>query len=59
MDINLKVASKEHSEMGWVLDYNQLNDIKKKLEKIEPSIDLEEIEAVLLASVNKEHLIKS
>lgn len=57
MDIKVKEASEEHRKSGWVLDYHQLVDIQQRLEASDVYIDLEEIESVLLASKNREHLI--
>lgn len=57
MNIKVKYASEEHHAMGWNLDYHQLVDIQKRLEAISVYVDMETIELVLLASVNKEHLI--
>lgn len=59
MDLKVSKASEEHQGMGWVLDYHQLVDIQQKLVENNFSADLETIEAVLLATANKEHLINS
>lgn len=57
MNIHVKEAGKVHQNKGWVLDYHQLVDIQERLIASELHISLETIEAVLLASGRKEHLI--